>query len=209
MRRMLRIQLVLLLSLAAGVLYAEIQLPAPWMDRDYVYNHDPFESILVIGVPDHPDKRRQLENSLVKALEKNGVQATASLDIMSEDTEINRDTVTAALAGRDVDAMFLASLHRVEDIEIVSGGVLPKTQRTERDFALQLWQDSQGTYDQNLAALRKEKHRLVLENKLYNLKNEKLVWSVQSYSMKPGSADEAIRSLIKQVAATLRRDGVI
>ena len=209
MKRISLIPIALFAVLAAGTLSADTKLKHPWVDRDYVANNDAFKSILVIGVPDHPDKRRSLEDSLVKALEKAGVQATASLDIMAPETEVNRDSVVAALAGKDVDGVFLTSLSRVDDVEIVPGGEPPKTQRSDREFALLLWQDYQGTYDQALNAPTKEKHRLVLENELYNLASEKVVWVVQSYSMKPKSADKVIKDLSKQVSEQLHNDGLI
>ena len=127
MKRIVSISLALITTLSAAVLHADTKLKHPWVDRDYVLNADPFKSILVIGVPDHPDKRRSLEDGLVKSLEKAGVKATASLDIMSADTEVNRDTVVAALAGKDVDAVFLTSLARVDDVEIVKGGSYSNT----------------------------------------------------------------------------------
>lgn len=209
MKKILLIPLALLLAVSAAISNADTKLQVPWMDRNYVYNNDPFKSILVIGVPDRPEYRRQLEDSLVKALEKNGAHATASLDIMSAETEVNRDSVVAALAGKDVDGVFLTSLFRTDDTEFVEGGEVPTTWRSERDFKLLLWQDYQGAYDQSLSAPKTEKHRLVLENQLYHLKTEELIWSVQSYSMNPKSADKVIKSLSKEIGEQLRRDGLI
>ena len=209
MRTLLLTSLALVASLSVSALHAETKLKHPWVDRDYVLNNEPFRNILVIGVPDHPENRRSLEEGLVKALEQAGVQAIASLDIMSADTEVNRDTVVAALAGRDVDAVFLTSLSRMDDVEVVTGGEPPSTQRSDRDFALLLWQDYQGTYDQTLNAPTKEKHMLILENELYDLETEKVVWAVQSYSMEPKSAKKVIESLSKQVGIQLRDGGLI
>ena len=59
MKRILLIPLTLLLTVAAASLNADTKLQVPWMDRDYVYNNDPFKSILVIGVPDRPEYRRK------------------------------------------------------------------------------------------------------------------------------------------------------
>ncbi|MFC1680695.1 hypothetical protein ACFL1S_02730 [Pseudomonadota bacterium] len=209
MMRKLLVPLALLAALAAGTLYADTKLKHPWIDQDFIDNNDAFKSILVIGVPDHPDKRRDLEEGLVKELKKIGVQATASLDIMSADTEVNKETVVAALMGTNVDAVFLTSLTRVDDVKIVTGGEPPSTMRSDRDFKLLLWQDYQGTYDQTLSAPTTKEHRLILENELYNLATETVVWAVQSYSMKPKSADKIIKSLSKQVSEQLRNDGFI
>jgi len=208
MRRVLLIPLTLLLITSAGAIHADTKLQQPWIDRDYVANNDAFASVLVIGVPDHTDERGKLENSLVKALQKDGVRATASLDLMSADTEVTKESVLAALEGKDIEAVFLTRVFRTDDIEVVQGGD-PGTMRTERDFAIQLWENYEGTRDQALNAPRKEKQRLVLENNLYDLKSEKLVWTVQSFSMDPKSADKIIKSLSKLVTEQLRKDGLI
>lgn len=210
MKKALLIPLAIIAVLATGApVQGDTKLKAPWVDRNYLANNDPFTSILVIGVPDRPDKRRSLEDKLVEALQKAGIEATASLDIMSADTEVNRDTVVAALAGKAVDGVFLTSLYRVEDVEVVSGGQPSRTQRSDREFKLLLWQDYQGTYDQTLNAPTSKKHQLVLENELYDLESEKIVWAVESYSMNPKSADEVIKSLSKQIGGLLRGGGLI
>ena len=60
MKRKLLTSLALLATLSATALHAETKLKHPWVDRDYVFNNDPFKSILVIGVPNRPENRRAL-----------------------------------------------------------------------------------------------------------------------------------------------------
>lgn len=182
---------------------ADTQLTEPWVDHAYVNSHGPVASILVIGVTELPETRRQLENSLAKALANDGVNATASLDLMSEDTEVNKENVLAAVAGKNIDAVLLTRLFRTEDVQIVQGGD-PGTIRTERDFAIQLWENYEGTRDQALNAPKSKKHRIVLENNLYDIDTEDLVWTVQSLSMDAKSADKVIKSLSKLIPKSLR-----
>ena len=200
--------LAMLLVLMSPEVNADTTLQQPWVDREYTNNSDAFKSILVIGVPDHPDERRELEDSLAKALAKSGVQTMASLDIMSADTEVNKESVLAALEGKNIDGVLLTRVFRVDDIEVVQGGD-PGTIRTERDFAIQLWDNYQGARDQALNAPRKSKQRLVLENNIYELKSEKLVWTVQSYSMNPKSSGKIIKSLSKLITESLEQDNLI
>ena len=49
----------------------------------------------------------------------------------------------------------------------------------------------------------------MLENNLYDIASEKMVWSAQSYSMNPKSADKIIKELSKLVADQLRKDLLI
>ena len=199
---------ILLCLLNLGVQAEKTTLQQPWVDRGYINNNDAFQNILVIGVPDHPDERRQLEDSMVKALSKMGVEATASLDIMSIETEVNKENVVSALEGRSVEGVLLTRVFRVEDIETVQGGD-PGTMRTERDFAIQLWANYEGARDQALNAPKHKEHRLVLENNLYETRSENLVWTVQSYTIDPKSSDKVIKSLSKLVSEQLRKDNFI
>lgn len=187
---------------------ADTKLQQPWVDHDYVGSNNPIKSILVIGVPDHPDERRKLEDSFTRSLAKAGVNATASLDIMAADTEVSKESVLAALEGRDIEAVLLTRVFRIEDIEIVQGGD-PGTMRTDRDFAIQLWANYEDARDQVLNAPRSKKQRLVLENNLYDLDSENLIWTVQSYSMNIKSADKVIKSLTPLVTDSLKKQNLI
>lgn len=201
--------LALVMFMSAGApARAETRLAEPWVDRSFVGTHDPFKRMLIIGVPDFPDKRRQLEDTLAGVLSKNDVEAIASLDLMPPDTEINKENVLEAIEGRGVDSVLVTVLFRVDDIEVVKIDD-PGTKRSERDFALGLWRDFRDTYDYRLDAPVDQQHRMVLENNLYDVETAELVWSVQSYSMDPKSADEIIESLSKLVTAQLRKEDLI
>lgn len=200
----------LTLIFTAVAVNADTKLQQPWVDQEYINNNGlhSIESILVIGVPDHPDERYKLEDQFKQALAKSGVEATPSLDIMSADTEVNKENVLAALEGKNIDAVLLIRVYRIDDVEIIEGDD-PGTMRTERDFAVQLWQNYEGARDQALNAPRNEKQRLVLENNLYDLKSENLIWTVQSYSMNLKSADKIIKSLTHLVTENLKQQNLI
>ena len=205
------VALVLSLSLAAIVsmpIQAETKLTQSWSDRAFINNHGPFKNILVIGVPKETDERQKLEKTFAEVLKKNGVNAIPSLDIMPADTEVNKDNVLAAVAGKDIDSVLLTRLYRVEEIDIVKIED-PGTKRSERDFALGLWGDYQNARDSALDAGTKKQLRVVLENSVYDLKSAELVWTVQSHSMDPKSADEVIKSLSRLISESLKTEKLI
>jgi hypothetical protein len=208
MKRLLSLGLTLFLTLTGAAVEADTELQQPWIDRAYVNDNDAFKSLLVIGVPDHPDERRKLEDRLTKALAKSGVQATASLDVMSADTEVNKESVLAALEGSNIDGVLLTRVFRVDDIVEVQGAD-SETMRRQHDFATKLWDNYDGMRGQAANLQKNKKQRLVLENNLYELKSEKLVWTVQSYSMNPKSSDKIIKSLSKLASDQLRKDNLI
>jgi hypothetical protein len=208
MKRLVLLWLTLFLILPGAAVAADTVLQQPWIDRGYVNNNDAFKSLLVIGVPDHPDERRQLEDKMAKALAKSGVQATASLDIMAADTQVNKENILAALEGKSIDGVLLTRVFRVDDVDVVQG-VDANTMRIQRDFDTKLWDNYDGMRGQAANIKKNTKQRLVLENNLYGLKSESLVWTVQSSSMNPESSDKVIKSLSKLVTEQLRKDNLI
>ena len=205
--------IVLGLSLVLAVMLhvptqAETKLMQPWSDRAFINSHGPFKNILIIGVPKETDERAKLEKAFSEVLKKNGVNAMPSLEIMSPDTEINKENVLAAVSGKDFDSVLLTRLYRVEEIDIVQISD-PGTKRSQRDFALGLWADYRNAHDYALDAAQKKQLRVVLENSIYDLKSAELVWTVQSHSMDPKSADDVIKSLSRLVSDSLKKEKLI
>ena len=203
----------ILLMFAAAIPFfvqAETQLSQPWTDRAFISDHGSFNGILVIGVPEEPgaENREKLERTFVGTLEKDNVHSIASLDLLAADAEINEQTVRAAVNGKNIDAVLLTRLFRIEEIDEVQRDD-PGTKRSERDFALNLWQDWRNARDYRLDAAVKKRVRVVLENNLYDLDSAKIVWSVQSFSMDPKSAKEIIDSLSQLVTAALKKERLI
>ena len=197
--------IVFLLSFPAQ---AETKLAQPWADRSFINSHGPFNSVLVIGVPEEPDERKKLENTFASVLKKNGVNTMASLDLMTIDTEVNKENVLSAVRGKNVDSVLLIRLYRVEEIDILQIDD-PGTKRSQRDFALGLWSDYTKAHDYALDAAQKKQLRVVLENSVYDLNSAELVWTVQSYSMDPKTADEIISSLSQLITEALKKEKLI
>lgn len=187
---------------------AETKLSQPWADRAFINSHGPFSSVLVIGVPEEPEERGKLEKAFVNVLNQNGVNTVASLDLMAVDTEVNKENVLAAVRGKNVDSVLLIRLYRVEEIDILQVDN-PGTKRSQRDFALGLWADYTKAHDYALDAAQKKQLRVVLENSVYDLNSAELVWTVQSYSMDPKTADEVIGSLSQLITEALKKEKLI
>lgn len=208
MRTAVRRTLLIITMLSSLSIQAETKLAQPWADREFINSHGPFNSVLVIGVPDEPDERNRLETTITTVLKKNGVNTTASLDLMSIDTEVNKENVLSAIAGKNVDSVLLIRVYRIEEVDILQVDN-PGTKRSERDFALGLWGDYTNARDYALDAAKKRQRRIVLENSVYDLDSATLVWTVQSYSMDPKNADEVIESLSQVIAKALKKENLI
>lgn len=203
------VSILLLTAFGATPALSDTQLLEPWTDRAFISDNDPIKSILVIGLPDDPDNRKNLEQTISKQLSKSGVEAVPSVDIMSMDTEVNEQSVRAAIAGKNIEAVLLTHVFRIDkDVETVPTGDTG-TLRSDRSFALGLWGDYTKARDQQLDARRDSGQRIVLENNLYDINTAKMVWSAQSYSLEPKSVNKEIKSLGEQVAESLRKASLI
>ena len=96
----------------------------------------------------------------------------------------------------------------MEEVDIVSI-TDPGTKRSERDFALALWKDWRSARDYALDADVTKKLRYILENSVYYLENADLIWTTQSHSLDPKSAEEIIKSVSKLVTEILVKENII
>ena len=202
-------------SLMASVVFsissmAETRLAQPWSNRAFISDNAPFDNVLVIAVTEKPEYRPMLEQAFADRIGKKGAAATSSVSIMPADTEISEQTIKAAVAenGANIDIVLLTRLYRVEEVDIVQIDD-PGTKRSERDFALGLWRDYQDARDFALDAGVKKRLRFILENSIYDLESAELIWTVQSYSMDPKTAEDIIKSVSKLVTDQLKKDDLI
>jgi len=206
----LRIYSIVSLVVFSTASMAETKLAQPWSNRTFITGNGPFENVLVIAVTEEPRYRPMLEEAFAARIEKYGAAAVPSISIMPPDTEVNEQTVKAAVAdyGSDIDIVLLTRLYRVEEVDIVQIDD-PGTKRSERDFALGLWKDYRGARDFALDAGVQKRLRFVLETSIYDLESAELIWTVQTYSMDPKTAEEVIESVSKLVTGNLKEEKLI
>ena len=199
--------LVCLIVLALTACTTDTKLVKAWSDD--TYTRGSLRSVLIIGVSDQPSKRRILENSFTKAFKQNRVDALSSLAIMAAETKITKQTVESAISDRNIDAVLVTHLVRVEDKTFYSGPH-PSTYRSEREFRQNLWQHYDSVYDYAHDPSLYKKHRsVILETNLYDAKTAKLIWSIQSESLDPRSADEIVQSLGRLIVESLKKQKLI
>ena len=189
---------------------AETKLVQPWSNRAFISDNGPFENILVIAVTEEPKYRPILEKAFAERIEKKGAAATLSSSIMPTDAEMSEQAIKAAVAehGANIEIVLLTRLYRIDEVDIVQIDD-PGTMRSERDFALALGRDYRDARDFALDAEVKKRLRFILENSIYDLESAELIWTVQSYSMDPKTAEELIKSVSKLVTDKLKEEDLI
>ena len=189
---------------------AETRLAQPWSNHAFISDNGPFKNVLVIAVTEKPEHRPMLEKAFAEQIKKNGASATPSFSIMPADAEVTEQTIKTAVAenSANIEIVLLTRLYRVEEVDIVQIDD-PGTMRSERDFALGLWRDYQDARDFALDADVKKRLRFILENSIYDLESAELIWTVQSYSMDPKTAEDIIKSVSKLVTNKLKEEDLI
>ena len=181
------------------------KITSVWMDQEK--SGTSFNDILVIGIAEEEHNRRLFEESFVAQFNTAGVESEVSYKMLPEGTNINRDTVTDAIKGKNIDAVIVTHMVSVEEETVY---------RQNMDYrptygyynGLYNYYPYVNSYVHQPGYYTT--HEVVkLETNLYEVKSEELVWSAQSRSFAPGSAKEVIDDLIKLVIKDLKEKGLI
>lgn len=196
--------------LASHAVTAQTTLNQPWIDQTFVAANAPFRKVLIIAVTHESENRSLLEEAFVKQIGRTKADAVSSNSIMAPDTEPTAEAIKAAVqaTGETYDIVLLTYLVRVDDVDIVNI-TDPGTKRSERDFALALWGDWQNARDFVLDAGVTHRRQFVVESSVYDLESEEQIWTVQSYSMDPKSAEKIISSVSKMVTEAMVNDDLL
>ena len=181
------------------------KITSVWMDSNKAGTA--FNDILVIGIADEEHNRRLFEEQFVNQLKAAGIESEVSYTVLPQGTDINRETVTAAIEGKAIDAVIVTHLVGVEEETVY---------RPSMDY-----RPAYGYYN-GLYSYYPHVHTYVhqpgyyttheivkLETNLYEVASEELVWSAQSQSFAPESAKEVIDELVSLVIKDLQEKGLI
>ncbi|MGB8331928.1 MAG: hypothetical protein WCE62_17510 [Polyangiales bacterium] len=167
----------------------------------------PFEKIFVIGAGRDNDYRRLYEDSLVAALEREGVEALASYDVLPQSEELTEEQVRMAVGDDDFDAVVITSLlHVDQSVEVVP----PRTERLPvgqipHGFGFYQW-----TYETvHVPGYYKLHTRYSIEARLYGVEGGERVWWAVSETVNPDSVEEIIGSVSAAMAKQLKEDGLV
>lgn len=184
---------VLLLSSCAGAKLSNI-----WEDNAYV-GHNP-KNVLVVGIADLVQDRIMFENTFVKKFHEHGIKAT-SLSSISSKKEITRDDYKKTALRLGCDAIFVTELVDVIEEEVTT----TVNQPLDMEPAVESLPD---LFYRREKRDKLEKH-FIMENKLYDSSNGKLIWKARSDSVNSGSMKENIESVSSAVMKNLRAGKLI
>jgi hypothetical protein len=195
----------MILFLAVVSSCASTKITSVWMDKNKTGTS--YNNILVIGISNESHNRRLFESHFAEQLNAAGVSGTVSYTILPDANKIDRETVSAAIKGKNIDAVIVSHLLAVEE----------KTVYRESMSYRPTYSHYNGLYDYYPYVIGNvyqpgyyTTHEIVrLETNLYEVASEELVWTAQSKTFAPESAEEVIGDLVKLVIKDLKEKGLI
>ncbi len=168
--------------------------------KDSTYTGGSLSSVLVVGVAENLRNRKMFEQFFAEQFKNNGVEAFSSADVIPSDKKLDKNTIKNLAEKLGADAVLVTHLEAVEE----KGEYIPDAynQNLGRHYSRVYGHVHDPGYYVTHQYVR-------LENNLYEIKTEKLIWSSSSETINPESANEVIESLCKVVMKNLRANGLI
>ena len=169
-----------------------------WIDENY--DGRQFGKILVIGAAEKITFRNLYEGELVQQLQNKGIEAIPSYEILPYNNMLTREIVLSAIEKSDIDSVLITSL-------------VDRSQKTiyyaiDNSSFYSYYSGYYKEINKNVKTASYEIPVLHLKTNLYDVRSEKLIWSMTSESEYKYNI-KSINSAIALILERLREDGLI
>jgi len=183
-----------------------------WVEPD---NKKSYNDLLIIAIAESEQNRRAYESHFVEELRIHGAEGEASYKLIKSNEKIDRDTVTKAIEGLDIDGVIVTHLVAVDEETIyrpstgyMYGGAYGVGYGGGYYGGLYSYYPHVNTYVNNPGYYTTHE-TYTLETNLYDVESEELVWSARSRSFAPESVQEVIVDLTKLLIQDLEDKNLI
>ena len=177
------------------------KLMSSWKDDNYAGGH--IKSIMIVGVSKDKNNRTHFERAFVEQFKREGVEAVASIDILSKDEEASKDAIKGAAEKLGIETIMVTHLVSVgKDVEVfpASYEYIP----VKGSDWLDPYYTRTYTYAREIApGFSVDITTVQLESNIYETKTEKLIWSAQSRTISEAFEREVKYEIIKDVCWSL------
>jgi len=167
----------------------------------------PYDKILVVGISDDSNQRRRFENLMRSRLQKPGTTVWASHQSMQPGSALNRAAVTALAEQTGATAVIVTRLAdqqiSTEQIEARTGH---KTRRKSEN-PVNFFHYDYDEYEE--PAYLVVKNTVSLTTDLYETKEGRLLYSIETTTYDKESGMEIIDEATSAIVGRLRRDGLV
>ena len=173
---------------------ATTQFDSVW--KDNTYQGGPLKKVLIIGVTKKQPVRRYFEEELAGKLQATGTDAVPSYTVLPEDKMPAKETVTAIVNELKIDSVLITKFLDIKDVGTYE--TIPTVVNA-------------GYYGYYIESSRTESlgYNVVLETKVFETKNEHLIWSALTETIIEGEAENSIDSFIPVIINKLRENKLL
>ncbi len=193
---------VVLLSTVTFVLFscANTKISQSWVDPG---NKKSYNDLLIIGISNSEQTRRAYESYFVEELRDIAIEAEASYTLIKSNEKIDRETVTKAIKGMDIDGVIVTHVVAVDEETVyrpstgyMYGGAYGGYYGGGHYGGLYSYYPHVNSYVHNPGYYTTHE-TYTIETNLYDVATEELVWSARTRTFSPESVDEVIVDLTK------------
>lgn len=161
------------------------------------YDVRPFERLMIVGLAKTPELRSDYENGFVDRLANERIFTLASINMVPDVADIDRETVDAWVAEYELDAVFVTRVVNASRDTIYR----PPTQNLYGRYGAWGASSYPGSVTQTV--------KVSLETSIYDVKTGQLVFSVLSKTYNPNGGREMFKAVRNLVVADLMTRGYL
>ncbi len=174
---------------------ATTRLTHVWEDSSHTPG--PLRKVMVVGVFRQESERRYFEDEFTRQLKARGTDAVQGYKILPEDEMPDgqmptRETVVSKMKELGVDSVLITRLVDVNDVEAYD--TFPPVMRVQGFY---------GYYALCCQYMVTLQYNVVFDSKIFETKDDKLIWSASSRTVVEGSLDNTLRSFIPAIISNL------
>lgn len=196
--------LLILIIISAGCTSSE--LVDTWKDEEFIAGQQ-YKKLLVIAIGEHLDRQKLFENLFKKNFEKQNVEAFRSYPHLGSNRKLVKEEIMKIVADLNVDGVLITHLKNTEKEGTYSINV--PTQVSGSNYgSMYTYYNSTYEYVHTQGAYQ-EKVKVYLETRLFDVKEERMVWSTISATVDPNDVRNAIEEIQELIIEQMKKDAVI
>lgn len=179
------------------------QVQESWRSPQYQAPSDPVT--LVVAVTDETELRQQIETHFQEALETAGLsEVTPSLRLMAPSTAINRSSIEPLVRQHKIKWVIATSLTDIDTTQVYQANTPPAGSLIYGDRS-----GGRELADLGVAENPSSLREYVVETTLFDTGYHEMIWSVKTRTRETDDVQRAIESIISEVLAQARKDGLL
>jgi hypothetical protein len=205
--RLLVLQMLLLVGAAS--VSASASVKGEWVDK--AARGKTFSRILVVGVSPNIDQRCPFERNLAQRLKSESTVAMASCDVVAEKNPLTRESIEAAVAAQNADAVISTSLIS-KDWDVKEGNTY-ETRGTAQYKATDAYYGLYGTVVaadfQTSAPVTMLNGGAHIVSKVFETQGKTVIYTLETSVKNVSSQEAGLIEITSPIGKRLRKDGLI